>query len=129
MNLKKICLVSIFAVSLPVSAFAADLAAEMTTAQTHAGLAGKAADINGVHMHLPHALNCLVGPSGDGYDATNANPCAKSGGGIIPDSADAGPKTKLAAAVTSAKAGIAATDMAAAQKDAADTAAAIAAAK
>ena len=125
MNIKLICLASVFAVALPAAAFA-DMAAEMTTAQTHAGLAGKAADIMGVHMHLHHALNCLVGPSGDGFDATNANPCAKSGNGLIPDATDAAQKTKLMAAVAKAKAGIAESDVDAAKKDAADTAAAIA---
>ncbi len=107
----------------------ADVATEITIAQTHAGLAAKAADIDKVHMHLHHALNCLVGPSGDGFDATNANPCGKAGAGIIPDSTDAAQKTKLATAVSDAKAGIAATDLATAQASAQSTADAIGAAK
>jgi hypothetical protein len=107
----------------------ADEAQELSIASTHAGLAGKAAAIDGVHMHLHHALNCLVGPGGMGFDAGNANPCGKAGNGAIPDSTDAAQKTKLAAAVEKAQAGIAATDLAAAQKDAADTAAAIDGAK
>jgi hypothetical protein len=107
----------------------ADEAQELSIASTHAGLAGKAAAIDGVHMHLHHALNCLVGPAGMGFDTGNANPCGKAGNGAIPDSTDAAQKTKLAAAVEKAQAGIAATDLADAQKDAADTAAAIDAAK
>jgi hypothetical protein len=107
----------------------ADTAAQLSIAQTHAGLAAKATAIDGVHMHLHHALNCLVGPTGEGFDATPGNPCAKAGNGAIPDSADAAQKTKLATAVASAKSGIAATDLAAAQKDATATADAIGAAK
>jgi hypothetical protein len=107
----------------------ADTAAQLSIAQTHAGLAAKATAIDGVHMHLHHTLNCLVGPTGEGFDATPGNPCAKAGNGAIPDSADAGQKTKLATAVASAKSGIAATDLAAAQKDATATADAIGAAK
>ena len=102
----------------------ADAAQETATAATHAGLAAKQGAIDGVHMHLHHALNCLVGPSGDGFDASNANPCAKQGNGAIPD-ADAAMKPKLMAAVESAKAGIAATDLATAQADAEKTAAAL----
>ena len=52
------------------TAFAAvDLGSEINNAATHAGLAAQAADINGVHTHMHHALNCLVGPKGDGFDA------------------------------------------------------------
>ena len=107
----------------------ADEAGQLAIAQNHAGLAGKATAIDGVHMHLHHALNCLVGPGGAGFDTGNANPCAKAGNGAIPDSTDAAQKAKLQTAVASAQAGIAATDLAAAQKDAADTADAIGSAK
>jgi hypothetical protein len=107
----------------------ADVAGEIAIAQTHAGLAGKATAIDGVHMHLHHALNCLVGPAGTGFDPGNANPCAKAGNGAIADSTDAAQKAKLEAAVAKAQAGIAATDLAAAQADATATADAIGAAK
>ena len=107
----------------------ADTAAQLSIAQNHAGLAAKATAIDGVHMHLHHALNCLVGPSGEGFDAAPGNPCAKAGNGAIPESTDAAQKTKLAAAVASAKSGIAATDLATAQKDAQSTADAIGGAK
>ena len=109
------------ALALSATPVLADVATELGKAGTHAGLAAKAAAIDGVHMHLHHALNCLVGPSGDGFDATNMNPCAKDGNGAIPDGSDA-QKAKLADAVASAKAGIAATDLAAAQADAQKTA-------
>jgi hypothetical protein len=107
----------------------ADLAGELNTAQTHASLAAKAPNINGVHMHLHHALNCLVGPDGAGFDKSNMNPCAKAGKGILVDSTDAAQKAKLHMAVTHAEAGIAATDLAAAQADATATASAIGSAK
>jgi hypothetical protein len=107
----------------------ADLAGELATAQTHAGLAAKAADVNMVHMHLHHALNCLVGPGGMGFDTTNANPCASAGKGILVDSTDAAQKTKLQAAVADANRGIAATDLAGAQAAATETATAIGGAK
>lgn len=113
---------------LAVPAFA-DAAQEVTIAHTHAGLAAKQAAVDGVHTHLHHALNCLVGPGGSGFDAGQANPCAKAGKGAIPDSTDAAQKAKLEQAVTSAKAGIAATDLAAAKADAEKTAATLASAK
>src|SRR6201995_5713981 len=117
------------ALLLTLPAKAADGKGEIPNAEMHAGLAAGAGSIDGVHMHLHHALNCLVGPSGDGFDTTNANPCAKAGAGILPDTTDAATKTKLGAAVASAKSGIAATDLATAQKDAQETADTIGAAK
>jgi hypothetical protein len=107
----------------------ADTAAQLTVAQTHAGLAAKQTDVAKVHMHLQHALNCLVGPSGSGFDAGPGNPCAKAGNGAIPESTDTAQKAKLEAAVVTAKAGIAAGDLATAQADAQKTADAVAAAK
>jgi hypothetical protein len=107
----------------------ADLATELSTAQTHAGLAAKAGDVNGVHMHLHHALNCLIGPGGAGFDTGNANPCANAGKGLLVDSTDAGQKAKLQTAVSDAQRGIAATDLAAAQAAATATADAIGSAK
>ena len=107
----------------------ADLAGELNTAQTHAGLAAKAANLDGVHMHLHHALNCLVGPGGMGFDTGNANPCAAAGKGVMVDSTDAAQKAKLQTAVADAQRGIAASDLATAQAAANETAAAIGSAK
>lgn len=117
------------ALLLSTAAYAADLGAEIGTAATHAGLAGKAGTIDMVHMHMHHALNCLVGAKGEGYDASNANPCAKDGDGAIVDSTDAAQKTKLTAAAAQLKSGLALTDIAAAGKAATDASAAITAAK
>ncbi|HWY62232.1 MAG TPA: hypothetical protein VNW15_10065 [Rhizomicrobium sp.] len=118
---------SVAALLLPTAAFA-DAAQEIATAQTHAGLAAKAPAIDGIHMHLQHALNCLVGPKGSGFDATPGNPCGSQGNGAIPDGSDA-QKAKLTAAVATLKAGLASSDTAAAAKDATDAAAAIGGAK
>jgi hypothetical protein len=128
--MKKVMIAALGAGALLFSTAAfADLASELTTAQTHAGLAAKAPTVDGVHMHLHHALNCLVGPGGAGFDTGNANPCANAGKGILVDSTDAAQKAKLQMAVTHAQEGIAATDLATAQAAANATAEAIGAAK
>ena len=111
----------VFLSALPASA--ADVKGEIVTAETHAGLAAKASDLDGVHMHLHHTLNCLVGPNGAGFDAKQMNPCANSGSGAIPDTPDAAKKKSLQAAADKAKDGIAQTNIATAQKDANDVAA------
>ncbi|HEY3884105.1 MAG TPA: hypothetical protein VGL62_02765 [Vicinamibacterales bacterium] len=118
---------SLLAVSAAV--YAADAAKEAAMAARHAVLASKAADIKQVHMHLHHAVNCLVGPTGDGFDANEANPCASLGDGAIPDTTDADMKTTLRSAVKAADAGLASDDLATAQKDAAETAATLQKAK
>ena len=91
------------AILLPATAFAADVEGEIVTAGTHAQLAAQAADLDMVHMHLHHTVNCLVGPTGAQFDATNLNPCAGSGTGAIPDSASPTKKTMLEDAVTTAE--------------------------
>lgn len=107
--------------ALPGAALAADAAKEATTGGMHAGLAAKAATIEQVHMHLHHTVNCLVGPKGQGFDAKEANPCQALGDGAIADAGDAATKAKLTAALARAEAGLKATDLAAAQKAAAET--------
>jgi hypothetical protein len=107
----------------------ADANAEITIAHTHAGMAASQSAIAGVHTHLHHVVNCLVGPGGSGFDAAQANPCAKAGKGAIPDSANPAQKAKLEQALASAKTGIAATDLATAKADAEKTATALASIK
>lgn len=85
------------------------------TAAQHAGLAASGANITAVHMHLHHALNCLVGPDGAGFDGAAGNPCAKAGG-AIPQTMDKEMKMKLEKAATAARMGIADDDMEAAKK-------------
>jgi len=104
------------AVLVPLPVLAADVAGEISTAATHATLAAQASALDGVHMHLHHTLNCLVGPGGSGFDAKQINPCAGSGGGAIPDESDQAKKKALEGAANTARAGIAATDMATATK-------------
>lgn len=96
----------------------ADTAAEITIATTHAGVASKQGKIDGVHMHLHHVLNCLVGPKGEGYDAAVGDPCAKAGNGAIPDAKDAALKAKLEAVLVRVKAGIASDNLADAKSEA-----------
>ncbi len=103
----------------------ADEHSEIANAATHAGLAAQAADLGGVHTHLHHTLNCLVGPNGTGFATNEINPCVNAGNGAIPDAADAAHKASLEAAADTARAGIAATDLAAAKKSATDAQAAL----
>ncbi len=110
-------------------ALAADARGEIMTAATHADLAAQASDLDGVHTHLHHTVNCLVGPGGAGFDKTQLNPCVNSGNGAIPDTTDAAKKKSLEAALAKANAGIATTDVKAAQADATATAAALRAIK
>lgn len=100
----------------------ADAASETVTAATHAELAAGATDLNGIHTHLHHTLNCLVGQGGNGFDAKQMNPCAESGKGAIPDTSDAGKKASLEKAAAKARDGVAANDMKAARADASATA-------
>jgi hypothetical protein len=112
-------------IALPASAQAADPAQEAATAATHAGLAAQGASVEQVHMHLHHAVNCLVGPKGPGFDAKEANPCQKLGDGAIPDSPDQALKAKLNAALEKAQAGLKSDDLAAAKKAATEAQAAL----
>ncbi len=113
--------------ALPV--LAADLGSEITTAAMHAGLAAQASDIAGVHTHLHHTVNCLVGPGGPGFDPGQLDPCANAGAGAIPDSTAASTKQALQAALAEAESGLAASDLPTAQKDASATEAMLKSAK
>jgi len=117
--MKKLVLMiaAFFAAVLP--AHAADVKAEIVNAEIHAGLAIQAISLDGVHMHLHHALNCLVGPNGEGFDSKQMNPCANDGNGAIPDTANAATKAKLQSAAADASQGIADTNLASAQQEAA----------
>ncbi len=91
----------------------ADEAQEITTAGQHAGMAAGSADIKMVHTHLQHVVNCIVGPSGAGFDKAAGNPCDGKGNGAL---ADGGDKAKLDGAVAKAKEGIASDDLATSKK-------------
>ena len=126
--MKKIMFLAAAAALMATPAFA-DLAGELSTAQTHAGMASTQTDIAMAKKHLQHAVNCLVGPAGTGFDAAAGNPCGKAGAGAIPDSTDAAVKAKLQTIATDAGPGLTTTDLATAQKAAQSTADAIGAAK
>jgi hypothetical protein len=74
-----------------------------------------------LRAHLHHALNCLVGPGGPGFDTHEMNPCANAGRGAI---ADGGllKKLPLESAAAEARAGLAEPDLAKAQLHAAKAA-------
>jgi hypothetical protein len=99
---------------------AGDAVREARTAAVHAGYAKQATAIGMVQAHLHHALNCLVGPGGKGYDAAPGDPCKGMGNGAVNDVGDANKKALLQKAADAAQAGIAATDVTAAQEDAAE---------
>ena len=111
--------------ALPAFAQVADPAQEAVTGGVHAGLAAKAATIEQVHMHLHHTVNCLVGPTGQGFDAEEANPCQKLGNGAIPDTTDSATKAKLTAALAKAQAGLKSDDLSAARQAATEAQAAL----
>lgn len=102
-------------------AFAAQLDKEIAAAAQHAGFAASAGDIGGVHTHLHHTINCLVGPEGEGFAEKELNPCKPLGNGAIPDAEDDGTRAALEEALASANAGLAEEDLGAAQGHAAET--------
>ena|SRR5437868_925977 len=121
--MKRILLPVLTAASLFIAgtAFAAvSLTAEISNARTHANNAANAPTIDAVHMHMHHALNCLVGPKGEGFDAAQMNPCTNAGNGAIPDQTDAAKKAKLESAKATLMKGLTVTDVKAAQADAAN---------
>ena len=93
----------------------ADAPQAIGIAAQHAGLAANAGNINVVHTHMHHVLNCLVGPGGDGFDAMPGNPCAMAGG-AIPQENNAEMKTKLLNVAAQIRAGIGESNMDAAKK-------------
>lgn len=109
----------------PVSAAWADSAPEVAAAAQHAGYAAQSKDLKTAQAHLHHVINCLVGPKGRGFDSKELNPCKDMGNGAIPDTTDAAKKKDLQAALAKARAGLKTKDLAAAQKDAGDTEAAL----
>lgn len=111
-----------FAVVLCAPAFAADAGPEVMTAAQHAEFAAASDNIEGVHMHLHHTVNCLVGPDGPGFDASQMNPCKDKGSGAIPDTTDGAKKQVLEKALATAQGGLASDDLATARKAAGEAA-------
>jgi hypothetical protein len=79
--------VAAFGLLVPAKAHA-QAAGSAKTAATHASLAAKANDIATVKKHLHHALNCLEGKQGKGYDAAAGDPCKGVGASYASGSAD-----------------------------------------
>lgn len=102
-------------------ALAAQPAKEIAAGAQHAGFAAASADLAGVHMHLHHTINCLVGPEGKGFAPKEENPCAALGNGAIPDTADAMKKKSLEDALMKAEAGVSEMDLAKAKSIASET--------
>lgn len=100
----------VVALALPLAALAhpgTAAAREASTAAAHAGMALGATDLKMAHAHLQHVVNCLVGPSGEGYDPQAENPCKGMGQGAIMDAkADAARQSRLQEAAMEARKGV-----------------------
>jgi len=100
------------------SAFARNVQKEVQTAVEHSGYASKSSTLKMVHAHLHHTVNCLVGPSGAGFDGKFLNPCEGLGNGAIPDSKNMKTKKSLESALKLADKGLASGNLSMAQEDA-----------
>ena len=67
------------------SAFAGDYGKQLGTALAHAGYSSKSKDVDAVHAHLYHAINCLEGRDGKDFNAAAGNPCKGQGNGALKD--------------------------------------------
>jgi len=75
-----------------------------------------------VHTHLHHAINCIVGPNGNGFDASVLNPCKGMGDGALSDAKKMEVVNALDVALKAAKSGLAADELTVAQAYAKDAA-------
>jgi len=106
---------------LPVTAYAVDLPVERSAAQMTARSGSRNLfKIEDIHQRMQSAINCLVGPKGEGFSAAAPNPCAASGNGVIPDTADPAQKAKFQEAVEKLKSGLTVADTKAAMQIALD---------
>jgi hypothetical protein len=79
---------------------------EISTAVEHAGYASTVKQVDKVHLHLHHVINCLVGPNGEGFYAAAGDPCKGQGSGALNDITSSGRrKMDLEHALTLAKTG------------------------
>jgi hypothetical protein len=84
---------------------------QLATALAHAAMAVAAPDTAGVHMHLHHMVNCLVGPGDEDYDAKAGDPCKGMGNGAVTDTDDSLlDKDDMGVALDSALTGLATDD-------------------
>ncbi|MDE2248285.1 MAG: hypothetical protein KGM46_05155 [Pseudomonadota bacterium] len=115
--------VALLALALPLAAAAAGpdsaVAKQAGIAGAHAGMALAATDLNVVHMHLHHVINCLVGPAGKAFDAHQADPCKGMGQGALVDArGDAATEASLRMALADAEHGLKTSTLAGAHADA-----------
>jgi hypothetical protein len=116
MKLRALGLVSAI-VFCPGAAWAVDLAVEKIATQITARSASRNVQkIEEVHQRMQSAINCLVGPKGEGFDMAAPNPCAASGTGLIPDTSEPEKKEKYQTAVAKLKTGLATDDRGAAMQ-------------
>lgn len=130
MNLSRNCLYFSLALVGTTAAFAATPPMAATTARegianasVHASVAAKIDTLEGAHLHLQHAINCLEGPHGALYsakaEALSAYHCNGIDVGAIDDPRAGRDVQKLARqAVQEASAGIGATRVGVAHQDA-----------
>lgn len=122
-NLARFVPALLLACALPLAAQASDANAaaskQVATAAAHAGMALGASELDMVHAHLHHVVNCLVGPSGKAFDAKAADPCKGMGEGAIVDAkGDAPMVARLHSALSEAEQGLKATTLESAHADA-----------
>jgi hypothetical protein len=113
----------LLACAIPMAAQAADgtsaASKQVATATAHAGMALGASDVNMVHTHLHHVINCLVGPLGEAFDSAAGNPCKDMGNGAIVDAkGDADTESRLHTAYREAEEGLQAKTLERAHADA-----------
>lgn len=85
---------------------AADEQQQVATALTHAKIATQQQQLDGVQMHLKHAINCLVGGQGEQAFPNALNPCKGMGQGAIADASSDAERQSLQTALSTAEAGV-----------------------
>lgn len=92
---------------------------EVSTAHAHALMAQSATMLPMAHTHLQHVINCLVGPKGEGFDASAGDPCKGQGNGALNDVAKDSPvHGALESALKTANAGLKSDNLTAVKNDA-----------
>ncbi|HEX7325245.1 MAG TPA: hypothetical protein VF292_07815 [Rhodanobacteraceae bacterium] len=103
-----VALGSAFSMSAPAATGNANK--EIATALIHANVASKVDSLSGVHLHLHHVLNCVLGPHSKQYSAAaeklSAYKCVGLGNGALPDSRDPAVRSDLQQVVKFADRGI-----------------------
>lgn len=115
--LKNIFAVALLCMGLVSAAYAQDMTKkEMSTAVMHAEFSAKSKTIAGVHLHLHHVVNCLVGTKGKQFDASAGDPCKGMGDGAINDARSPFLKATLQHVLDEAEKGLATDDAAKGRK-------------